>query len=83
MQSFFYLIEEGDAHYRNGKWNLALKRYCGVQKVCVGKILDSTDGRIDEVIGQVFDEIEDDQYDFHIYWLRKLTVNGYIKLVDF
>ena len=33
MQSLFYLIEEGDAHYRSGKWNLALKKYAAVQNV--------------------------------------------------
>jgi peptide alpha-N-acetyltransferase len=33
MQSLFYLVEEGDAHYRNGKLNLALKKYIAVQKV--------------------------------------------------
>ncbi|KAG6901442.1 hypothetical protein C0995_011955 [Termitomyces sp. Mi166 len=61
MQSLLYLIEEADAHYRNGKLNLALKKYHAVQKV--------------------FDEIEDDQYDFHGYNLRKFTLNIYTKLV--
>ena len=33
MQSLLYLVEEADAHYRNGKPNLALKKYHAVQKV--------------------------------------------------
>ncbi|KAG6836733.1 hypothetical protein H0H93_004139 [Arthromyces matolae] len=62
MQSLLYLIEEGDAHYRSGKLNLALKKYHAVQKV--------------------FNEIEDDQYDFHGYNIRKFTLNIYTKLVQ-
>ncbi|KAG5716214.1 N-alpha-acetyltransferase 16, NatA auxiliary subunit [Termitomyces sp. T112] len=61
MQSLLYLMEEADAHYRNGKPNLALKKYHAIQKV--------------------FNEIEDDQYDFHGYNLRKFTLNIYMKLV--
>ncbi|KAG6833055.1 hypothetical protein H0H87_012066 [Tephrocybe sp. NHM501043] len=61
MQSLLYLIEEADAHYRNGKLNLALKKYHAIQKV--------------------FNEVEDDQYDFHGYNLRKFTLSIYMKLV--
>ncbi|GLB39170.1 putative N-terminal acetyltransferase A, auxiliary subunit [Lyophyllum shimeji] len=61
MQSLLYLTEEADAHYRNGKLNLALKKYLAVQKI--------------------FNEIEDDQYDFHGYNLRKFTLNIYMKLI--
>ncbi|KAG5641987.1 hypothetical protein DXG03_003816 [Asterophora parasitica] len=61
MQSLLYLIEEGDAHYCNGKLSHALKKYLAVQKI--------------------FNETQDDQYDFHGYNLRKFTLNIYIKLV--
>jgi peptide alpha-N-acetyltransferase len=30
---------------------------------------------------QIFDEIEDDQYDFHGYNMRKSTINIYLKFV--
>ncbi|KAF8999912.1 N-terminal acetyltransferase A, auxiliary subunit [Hymenopellis radicata] len=33
------------------------------------------------VINKVFDEIEDDQYDFHGYSMRKFTVNIYLNLL--
>lgn len=33
MQSSFYLLEEGEAHQRAGKLNLALKRFHGIIKV--------------------------------------------------
>lgn len=33
MQSMLYLIEEADSQYRNGKLNLALKRYTNITKV--------------------------------------------------
>ncbi|KAJ3799767.1 NMDA receptor-regulated protein 1-domain-containing protein [Lentinula aff. detonsa] len=62
MQSLFYLLEEGDAHRRAGRLNLALKKYAAVQRV--------------------FDDYEDDQYDFHGYSLRKFTVNIYLNVLD-
>jgi hypothetical protein len=31
--------------------------------------------------GQVFEEFEDDQFDFHGYSLRKFTINIYLKYV--
>ncbi|KAF5352217.1 hypothetical protein D9758_009235 [Tetrapyrgos nigripes] len=62
MQSLLYLLEEADAHRRNGKPNLALKKYLAVQKI--------------------FNEIEDDQYDFHGYCLRKFNINIYLNLLS-
>ncbi|KAJ7512093.1 NMDA receptor-regulated protein 1-domain-containing protein [Mycena galericulata] len=61
MQSLLYLVEEADAHNRNGNFGPALKKYMAVSKV--------------------FDEIEDDQYDFHGYSLRKFTINIYLNLL--
>ncbi|KAJ4468810.1 NMDA receptor-regulated protein 1-domain-containing protein [Lentinula aciculospora] len=62
MQSLFYLLEEGDAHRRAGRLNLALKKYAAVQRV--------------------FDDYEDDQYDFHGYSLRKFTINIYLNVLN-
>jgi peptide alpha-N-acetyltransferase len=31
---------------------------------------------------QIFDEIEEDQYDFHGYNLRKFTINAYLECVS-
>ncbi|KAF8156996.1 NMDA receptor-regulated protein 1-domain-containing protein [Crassisporium funariophilum] len=61
MQSLLFLLEEADAYRRNGKPNLALKKYMAVKKI--------------------YDEIEDDQFDFHGYNLRKFTLNIYLKLL--
>ncbi|KAJ6631099.1 NMDA receptor-regulated protein 1-domain-containing protein [Mycena sp. CBHHK59/15] len=61
MQSLFYLVEEADAHNRNGNFGPALKKYMAVKKV--------------------FDEVEDDQYDFHGYSLRKFIINIYLNLL--
>ncbi|KAF9068910.1 NMDA receptor-regulated protein 1-domain-containing protein [Rhodocollybia butyracea] len=62
MQSLFYLLEEGEAHRRAGRYNLALKKYTSVQRI--------------------FDDFEDDQYDFHGYSLRKFTINVYLNMLD-
>ncbi|KAF8886487.1 NMDA receptor-regulated protein 1-domain-containing protein [Infundibulicybe gibba] len=61
MQSLLYLMEEANAHYRNGKLNLALKKYTAIHKI--------------------FNEIEDDQYDFHGYSMRRFTINIYLNLL--
>ncbi|KAF7350445.1 hypothetical protein MVEN_01349700 [Mycena venus] len=61
MQSLLYLVEEADAHNRNGHFGPALKKYMAVNKV--------------------FDDFEDDQYDFHGYSIRKFTVNIYLNLL--
>lgn len=61
MQSLLFLLNEADAYRRNGKLNLALKKYMAVKKI--------------------FDEFEDDQFDFHGYNLRKFTINIYLKYV--
>jgi hypothetical protein len=76
MQSLFYLAEEGDAHYRSGKWNLALKKYYAIQKVSWVTFIPRC---ADASRMQVFDEIEDDQYDFHGYSLRKFTAGIYVE----
>ncbi|KAJ2918957.1 hypothetical protein MD484_g1411, partial [Candolleomyces efflorescens] len=62
MQSMLYLLEEAKAQEKNGKPNLAVKKYIAVKKI--------------------FDEVEEDQYDFHGYNLRKFTLNAYIDLVN-
>lgn len=43
MQSLLYLLEEADAHHRNGKINLALKKYHAVQKVVTIIVLSYVD----------------------------------------
>ena len=63
MQSILFLLEEADAYRRNGKFNLALKKYMAIKKV--------------------FDDFEDDQFDFHGYNLRKFTINIHLKCVFF
>jgi peptide alpha-N-acetyltransferase len=74
----FYLIEEGDAHCKIGRYSWALKRYCAVQRVPLYVLRSAL---ADCSHDQVFDEIEDDQYDFHGYSLRKFTINIYLKLI--
>jgi N-alpha-acetyltransferase 15/16, NatA auxiliary subunit len=78
MQSLLYLIEEGNAQHRNGKLGLALKKYAAIQKVSVMFFLAVLFAFIGKLF-QVFNDIEDDQYDFHSYSLRKFTVNIYLK----
>ncbi|KZT28069.1 N-terminal acetyltransferase A, auxiliary subunit [Neolentinus lepideus HHB14362 ss-1] len=61
MQSLLYLIEDGNAHNRNGNLGMALKRYTAIQKV--------------------FNDYEDDQFDFHSYSIRKFTILIYLNMI--
>ncbi|KAJ7599220.1 NMDA receptor-regulated protein 1-domain-containing protein [Mycena floridula] len=61
MQSLLYIMEEANAYNRQGKLNMALKKYV--------------------VIQQIFAEIEDDQFDFHGYSLRKFIISIYVSLL--
>lgn len=79
MQSLLYLIEEADAHYRVGRYNLALKKYIAIQKVW--RYISLLHMLLLNASYQIFNEIEDDQYDFHGYNLRKFTINIYMKSV--
>jgi hypothetical protein len=78
MQSLFYLLEEGEAHQRAGKLNLALKRFHGVIKAC-----PSFAAVYHNVLNglQLFDDHEEDQYDFHSYTMRKHTFNAYLLFI--
>jgi N-alpha-acetyltransferase 15/16, NatA auxiliary subunit len=79
MQSLLYLIEEGDAHNRNRHFGLALKKYVAVQKVCEYMQHSIQNHSRRRCNTQIFDEVDDDQYDFHGYSLRKFTVNIYFE----
>jgi N-alpha-acetyltransferase 15/16, NatA auxiliary subunit len=68
------MLEEGDAHLRRGNLGLALRRYKSVQMAswsfgCLPLLI-----RL-----QTFDEVENDQFDFHNYSLRRFTMNTYLK----
>jgi len=81
MQCSWYLLEEGDAYKRAGNLPMAVKRYEQVISVRTTFTSDSRT-QADNALScfpctQVFQEFEDDEYDFHTYSLRKLTLNAY------
>lgn len=81
MQSLHYLMEEGDAQYRARQFGLALKKYDAIRKVRLMSLHACT---IANSLGhQIFDETEDDQYDFHGYSIRKFTINIYFRYTFF
>ena len=81
MQCSWYLLEEGDAYKRAGNLPMAVKRYEQVISVRIvfKRELAHKFKKWHPVssIPQVFQEFEDDEYDFHTYSLRKLTLNAY------
>jgi N-alpha-acetyltransferase 15/16, NatA auxiliary subunit len=79
MQSLLFLLEEADAQLRDGKPHLALKKYMAVKMV--SSPLSILFCFVLMPLIQVFDEIDDDQFDFHGYNLRKFTISIYLKYV--
>ncbi|KIJ50501.1 hypothetical protein M422DRAFT_159469 [Sphaerobolus stellatus SS14] len=63
MQCLTYMLEEGNAHFREGRLGHALRKYKAVQ--------------------ETFNDIENDQFDFHNYTLRRYSVNIYLNLLSF
>lgn len=80
MQSSFYFIEEAEAYMRTGKLNMALKRFHGIAKVPSHLLITRAD-LYSQCALQLFDDHEEDQYDFHSYALRKYTFNAYIGFI--
>ncbi|SCZ97206.1 BZ3500_MvSof-1268-A1-R1_Chr4-2g07060 [Microbotryum saponariae] len=74
MQCLWILQEEAQSFLRQGKEAMALKRY--------HKLFDHAHGRHLRSI-QIFTEIEEDQYDFHSYCIRKSTLRAYIDMLRF
>lgn len=68
------MVEEGDAYLRTGNLGLALRRYQSVQLAS-----QSFDLFTLLISFQTFDEVENDQFDFHNYSLRRFTMNTYLK----
>ncbi len=78
LQCLWYLQEEGDAYKRSGNLAMAWKRYQAVAKVSRYVRLLFLFGHLTLCSYQVFDDYEDDQYDFHTYCLRRMTLSAYI-----
>jgi len=77
MQCLWFLLAEGDSFRRQGKYNLALKRYHTIEKVCSDNpSRDLSDA--DHVI-QIFSEIHEDEFEFHQYCMRKFTLRACVK----
>lgn len=82
MQSLVYLTEEADAHLRNGDLAMALKKYDAIHKVRTpGLSSVLVHCSYLDVVSQIFDVYEDDQFDFHGYSVRNFTINIYLKCV--
>jgi hypothetical protein len=80
MQCLWVLQEEGESFVRQGKFALALKRYHQMFDVSGSSLLVArARGLMARYGRQIFTEIEEDQYDFHSYCVRKSTLRAYVK----
>ncbi|KAK4688996.1 N-alpha-acetyltransferase 15/16, NatA auxiliary subunit, partial [Tremellales sp. Uapishka_1] len=80
MQCLWFLHEEGDAYRRSGNLGMALKRYQATATVSCPFALVAGD---ELTTVQVFQDYEDDQYDFHTYCLRRMTLSAYVALMRY
>lgn len=79
MQALHYLVEVGDTQRRLGRYNLALKTYYAIQKV-QASLLDVPRWRYNLLL-QLFHSFREDQYDFHLYSLRRSMLGSYVACV--
>ena len=79
MQALHYLVEVGDAQRRLGRYHLALKTYYAIQKVQAS--LSDTLGRLEPFCFQLFHGFREEQYDFHLYSLRRSMLGSYVACV--
>jgi len=78
MQSLLYLVEAADSYCQVGNIAMGLKTYCAIQKVRMGS-QSYCHMKSSSPVHQVFEEFDDDQYDFHGYSMRKFTLNNYVR----
>lgn len=83
MQCLWFLQEQGDAFLAKEDLGRALRRYHQIFDVSTGFL---TPRRLracptERLVfsAQAFQEMEEDQYDFHAYCMRKQTLNAYIE----
>lgn len=73
-QGWWALQEAGDAFRRKGDVGMALKRY---QAIIAVSLAASQSLRLVLTSYQAFQEYDDDQYDFHTYCMRRMTLSAY------
>ena len=94
MQASWYELELGDSYQRAGMYSQALTQYTNVEKVICYPvffllrflnlyvlIIIILHMHSHPSILQHFSDFVDDQYDFHSYCLRKMTVRAYLQLL--
>lgn len=72
MQCNWFVQELAESYHRTGNLGMALKRFLNIDKVTLGE---------DSLIRQHFNDFIEDQFDFHTYCLRKMTLRAYIKMI--
>jgi len=81
MQCLWILEEEAKSFIRQNNHALALKRYHQIYKVSSLRGEEGSPKLTSARLEQTFHDIEEDQYDFHSYCIRKGTLRAYIQCV--
>lgn len=81
MQCLWILQEEAESYVRQKKYARALKRYHQMFKVSACGMSAGSGVVLTRYHLQLFTDIEEDQYDFHGYCVRKGTLRSYVQSV--
>lgn len=79
MQCMWFQTECALAYQRLGKYGEALKKCHEVDRVCIRIYLIYCLYMLNKL--QHFSEIIEDQFDFHTYCMRKMTLRSYVGLL--
>jgi hypothetical protein len=77
-----FLMQEGEAFWRAGKLPMALKRFNAIAQVSSNTCTVCFE-LISFGLYQIFDDMWDDQFDFHSYCIRRYTLNTYSEYMPF
>lgn len=87
MQCSWYELEFADSLARKEDWGRSLKKYCKYRSVdgnnsCLIYLSAYLTSTIASIVKH-FDDFNEDQFDFHSYCLRKVTLRAYISVIRF
>lgn len=87
MQTNWYVYEAGNSYARSNNYGLALKKLTATEKVRLSKHF-SFYKFFDKFFSQFFKkqyflDIFEDQFDFHTYALKKMTLKTYLSLLRY
>ncbi|KAI9015949.1 NMDA receptor-regulated protein 1-domain-containing protein [Hyaloraphidium curvatum] len=84
QQVMWWAAEAAEMWARKGEWGRAMKRWYQIEKVgSPGWSAHPADRASSNMIPQHFADFYEDQFDYHQYCLRRMTMRSYIQMLRF